>query len=82
MGRGIEIHGVFLVVPHHQIARCKKVFYCTAITAVRDAQPFLHISRAECKWETILVAAQVEIQAEGYAGQFDEGFFPFINGDL
>ena len=82
MGRGVEIQSAWIAVPLNEVSGCFQVFYCTAITAVRDAQPILHISRAECKWETILVAAQVEIQAEGYAGQFDEGFFPFVNGDL
>ena len=57
LGRGIEIHGVFLVVPHHQIARCKKVFYRTAIAAVGYIQPLLNIRGTESKWKTILVAA-------------------------
>ena len=34
LGRSVEVHGVLLVVPHHQIARCKKVFYRTAIAAI------------------------------------------------
>ena len=82
LGRGIEIHGVLLVVPHHQVARRKKVFYRAAIATVGYIQSLLHINGAESAFIYILVATQIEVQAEGYTGQFDEGLLPFINSDL
>ena len=82
LGRGVEIHGVLLVVPHHQIARRKKVIYCAAIAAIRYIQSLLHINGAESAFIYILVTTQIEVQAEGYTGQFDEGLLPFINSDL
>ena len=83
LGRGIEIHGVLLIIPHHQIARRKKVIYSTAIAAVGYVQALLKVGGAERKGETVLVAAQVEIHAEGYScWQVDEGCLPFGDGDL
>ena len=70
---------MLVVVPHDEVACRKQILNCTAIAAVGHVQAFLNISRAERKRKPVLVAAQVEIQAEGYAGQFDEGFLPFVD---
>lgn len=68
LGRSIEIHGVLLAVPHGKAARREKVFYRTTVAAVRDIQAFLKVGGAERQFVCILVAAQVEIHAEGYSG--------------
>ena len=64
LGRGVEIHRMFVVVPHDKVARRKQIFYGAPIAAVGDAQVFLYIRRTECKGETILVATQVKIQTQ------------------
>ena len=70
---------MLVVVPHDEVACRKQILNCTAIAAVGYIQALLKVGGAESKGEAILVAAQVEIQAEGYAGQFDEGFLPFVD---
>lgn len=73
---------MFVVVPHNEIALPQEVFYRAAIATVRYVQAFLNVSRTERKGETILVATQIQVYTEGYTGQFDERFLPFVDRDL
>ena len=57
--RGVKIKGMFIAVPHHQIARRQQILHGTAIAAVRDAQGLLNINGAEGKMELILIAAEI-----------------------
>ena len=74
---------MLVVVPHDEVACRKQILNCTAIAAVGYVQALLKVGGAERKGETVLVAAQVEIHAEGYyCWQVDEGCLPFGDGDL
>lgn len=82
LGRGVEFKGVLVAVPHDKVSRTQQVFYRTAIAAFGDVQGFVNSGEAEDKFEIILIAAQVEIEAEGNARKCFESFLPFVNGDL
>ena len=73
---------MLVVVPHDEVACRKQILNCAAVAAVGDTKRLLNSHRAKGQMVAILVAAQVEVQAERTARQGYKGFLPLVNCNL